>query len=281
MLSAPCPGAGSIGSGSRVTLFMTRELTVLLLAALCYLGAFGYAVHTLRLGTYRPGRWTLAILAVGGVLQTAFLHWRGRAIGGCPMTTPFELLTFISWSIVVLYFIIGPAYRLSLLGVFTAPLALLFQSGALLLPEAAAAPVPRTTHSFWGELHAALALVSYGAFALASAAGIMFLLQDRQLKSHRISPVLRQLPPIHYLTRAIRGLLVTGTVLLSVAIASAYRMEKQPPVDKLAIVWVVWALYTGLLLYEFQRGMSARRAAATAAFGFLVPVISLWFVGRH
>ena len=109
----------------------------------------------------------------------------------------------------------------------------------------------------------------------------MFLLQDRQLKQHRISPVLRQLPPIHYLTRAIRGLLITGTGLLTIAIVSAYRMEKLPPASKLTIVWVVWALYASLILYESWRGMSARRAAATAAFGFLIPVISLWFIGRH
>ncbi|MDB6069027.1 MAG: cytochrome c assembly protein [Verrucomicrobiales bacterium] len=260
---------------------MSRELLVLILAAVCYLGAFGYAVVSLRHGTYQPGRWTLLILGIAALFQTVFLSWRGQAIGGCPMTTPFELLTFISWSIVVLYFIIGPAYRLSLLGVFTAPLALLFQISALLRPEALAPPVPRLTHSFWGELHAALALVSYGAFALASAAGLMFLLQDRQLKQHRISPVLRQLPPIHYLTRAIRGLLLTGTGLLTIAIVSAYRMEKLPPSSKLTIVWIVWALYASLIAYEYSRGMSARRAAATAAFGFLIPVISLWFIGRH
>lgn len=260
---------------------MTPEITVLCFAALCYLGGFGFAVWSLRQGTYRPGRSTLGILAVGGILQTVFLHWRGRAIGGCPMTTPFELLTFISWSIVVLYFIIGPTYRLSLLGVFTAPLALIFQASAFLGPNPLAAPVRKLTHSFWGELHAALSLVSYGAFALASVAGLMFLLQDRQLKSHRISPVLRQLPPIHYLTRAIRGLLITGTALLSLGIVSAYRMEKQPPPEKLTIVWLVWALYACLIAYESWRGMSARRAAATAAFGFLIPIISLWFIGRH
>lgn len=260
---------------------MSPEITVLVLAALCYLGGFGYAVWSLRQGTYRPGRWMLGVLAIGVVLQTLFLHWRGRAIGGCPMTTPFELLTFVSWSIVVLYFIIGPTYRLSLLGVFTSPLALIFQVSAFLRPDAFAAPVRKLTHSFWGELHAALALVSYGAFALASVAGLMFLLQDRQLKTHRISPVLRQLPPIHYLTRAIRGLLITGTALLTLGIVSAYRVEKPTPPEKLAIVWIIWALYAGLIAYESWRGMSARRAATAAAFGFLVPVISLWFIGRH
>lgn len=260
---------------------MPREQLVLLLAALCYLGGFGYAAWALRHGQYRPGTWKLGVMATGLVFQTLFLHWRGQEIGGCPMSNPFELLTFISWSIVLLYFIIGPAYRLSLLGVFTSPLACIFQTAALLRPEAWAPAVRRASPGFWPELHAALSLVAYGAFALACAAGIMFLIQDRQLKRHlTASGVFRQLPPIHYITRAIRGLLLTGTVLLSVGIVSAYQMDQRPPASKLAVVWAVWALYAGMLAYDYWRGMSARRAAAAAAVGFLFPVVSLWFIGR-
>ncbi|MES2708636.1 MAG: cytochrome c biogenesis protein CcsA [Verrucomicrobiota bacterium] len=260
---------------------MSREQLVLLLAALCYLGGFGYAAWTLRHGQYRPGTWKLGVMALGAFFQTLFLHWRGKAIGGCPMTNPFELFTFVSWSIVLLYFVVGPAYRLSLLGVFTSPLALIFQTAALLRPEAWMPPVRRTSFGFWPELHAALSLVAYGAFALACAAGIMFLIQDRQLKRHHISPVFRQLPPIHYITRAIRGLILTGTVLLTAGIVCAYQMEKRPTETKLAVVWAVWGLYAGMLAYDYWRGMSARRAAAAAALGFLVPVASLWFVGSH
>src|SRR5690606_11094440 len=217
------------------------------------------------------------IVAAGFVCQTVFLNWRGQAIHGCPMTNPFELLTFVSWSVVLFYFVVGPAYRLSLLGVFTSPLAFLFQVAALLTPDARTGPVPRVSHGFWTELHAALSLLAYGAFGLAAAAGLMFLIEDRRLKRHsRMDGVFGHLPPIRNLSRAIHGLILTGTVLLTVGIVGAYQMPVRPPGLKLAVVWLVWAVYAGMVLYERWRGMSARRAAGAAVAGFLIPVLSLW-----
>ena len=57
----------------------------------------------------------------GFILQTIFLFERGHAIGRCPITNYFELLVFMSWSMVLTYLLIGSTYRLSLMGAFTAP----------------------------------------------------------------------------------------------------------------------------------------------------------------
>ena len=89
---------------------------------------------------------------------------------------------------------------------------------------------------------------------------------------------MRWLPPVHYLTKATRRLLMAGTLLLTLGILAAYQMEKRPEFSKLLVVWVVWSAYVLLGLYEGWRGMSARRAAWAAAGCFLLAVASLWFV---
>lgn len=259
---------------------MNRETIALILASACYLGGFFYALNALRRGAWRPAWWKQGLLAGGLGAQTLFLWWRGQATGGCPISTPFELLTFVSWAMVVFYFVVGPAYRLSMLGVCTSPLAFLFQAVALLRPEAWLPPAARTTYGLRAELHAALSLMAYGAFGLACAAGVMFLVEDRWLKEHRVSAVLRALPPIHHLTRAIRGLILTGVALLTAGIGCALGMESPSSPGKLTMVWIVWGFYVALAIYDWQRGMSARRAAWAAAAGFIVPVLSLWVVGR-
>lgn len=257
---------------------MTPDLLLLTAAALLYLGAFVSRVVTHRRGGGSPW-WRRSVIGAGFLCQTVFLHWRGQAIGGCPMTNSFELLTFVSWAVVLFYFVVGPAYRLSLLGFFTSPLAFLIQAAALLTPSARMAPVPRVSHGFWTELHAALSLMAYGAFGLACVAGIMFLIEDRRLKRHRrLDGVLSLLPPIHHLSRAIHGLILTGTVLLSAGILSAYQMPDRPSAFKLGVVWMVWAVYAAIAVYERWRGMSARRAAGAAVAGFVIPVLSLWVV---
>ena len=130
----------------------------------------------------------------------------------------------------------------------------------------------------WTELHATLSLLAYGAFALAFVAGVMFLLQDRLLKKHTGMVLVRTLPPVHHLAKAMKRLLLTGTLILTAGIVAAYQMEKQPEAGKLVVVWIVWGAYVLLLGYEYWRGMSARRAAWAGAGCFLLALVSLWFV---
>ena len=177
---------------------------VLALASLVFLASFVYTAFTL--GTHRhfsPGV-NLAFVAVGFVLQTDFLGVRGQLRGRCPLTNLFEVIAFLCWALVLFYLIIGNTYRLSPLGMFTAPARLpaatvrgIFagfdHSGR---PERAADEV-----NPWLEFHAAFSVLSFGAFALAGLAGGMYLWQERQLKTHRLRSIFFQLPPIADLGR--------------------------------------------------------------------------------
>ncbi len=256
---------------------MTAEKSALVVATVLFLGGFVHAFLSLRRGAYRHS-WTAFWLIAGGFVgQSLFLYWRGQALGRCPITNPFELLTFTGWAMVLFYFVVGSAYRLSLLGAFTAPLAFLMQVAALMKPDPAPA-APKGSPGMWTELHATLSLLAYGAFALAFVAGVMFLLQDRLLKKHTGMVLVRTLPPVHHLAKAMKRLLLTGTLFLTAGIIAAYQMEKQPEAGKLVVVWIVWTAYALLLGYEYWRGMSARRAAWAAAGCFLLALVSLWFV---
>lgn len=260
---------------------MPPDWLALVIASAFYFGGAWFTVWSLSRGGHRGSLPGLLLVLAGFASQCVFLALRGKALGRCPITTPFELLTFVSWAMVLLYFIVGRAYRLSLLGAFTAPLAFVLQTTALLKPGSMAPARAGVSSGFWPEMHATLSLVAYGAFALACVAGILFLIQDRQLKQHRGIHLVRNLPPIHLLHQAIGRLILTGTAILTTGIIAAYQMPSRPPVGKLACVWSIWVLYAALLIYERWRGMSARRAAWAAALGFLFPVVSLWIVVRR
>jgi ABC-type transport system involved in cytochrome c biogenesis permease subunit len=121
-------------------------------------------------------------------LQTAFLSIRGHALGSCPITNLFEVLVFLAWSIALIYMLIGTAYRLSLMGAFTAPLVFLLQVTALVLPIDTAR-ASRVSPNPWLEFHASISIIAYGAFALACVAGAMYLVQERQLKTHQLRSI--------------------------------------------------------------------------------------------
>jgi HemX protein len=262
---------------------MPVERFLLMVSTLCFLGAFAAAAYRLLTGAYRKTWPHRILMAAGFAGQCAVLYLRGRELGRCPITTPWELLVFISWGIVLIYWLIGPAYRLSLLGVFTSPLVWLFQTIALAIEGTSRARPTGPIFSSvkpdpWLEWHATVSLLAYAAFALAATAGVMFLIQERQLKRHRLSPIFYNLPPLQNLAKGVIRLLTVGFVLLSIGIATAYLLATTPTPLKLALSWLVWSVYLGILLYQWLRGWPHRHLAGVATVVFLLPLGTLWVV---
>ncbi|MEM0895408.1 MAG: cytochrome c biogenesis protein CcsA [Verrucomicrobiota bacterium] len=252
------------------------------IATAFFLGGFIYSVIALKNGSFRPSRYNLAAMLGGLVFQTLFLGDRGRIHYACPVTTAAEMFVFIAWAMVIIYLVLGPTYRLSLLGVFTSPLVFFFQVPALLagfdkVAAEAVADAKGPTNA-WLETHIALALIAYGAFAMAFVAGIMFLVQDRFLKKGKLNGLFFHLPPIQNLSRAILLLVILGVALLAGALGSAYAIDGAAGTAKLFIMHGMWVLYAVLLGVRFTRGLPSAQFARFTILAFAVPMVSLYFV---
>ncbi len=255
------------------------DRTLLFLSTLCFFGGFCYAVYALGAKRHRSSWVNLAVMGVGFVLQSVFLYHLGQFRGRCPITDVVDIFIFLSWSMMLLYFLLGPPFRVSLLGMFTAPLVFVFQSVALLLPiEGGGATGPIDP---WLEMHASVSLVAYGAFALAFVAGVMYLVQDRQLKKHHLKTLFYNLPPINLLGKSIFRLLAIGFLLLSAGIASAFAMKESPSAGHLVMTLAVWAIYGLIVLFQVWRGLGSRRMAVNAIWAFFLPLVTLWVLSRH
>ena len=242
----------------------------LIISTFCFLLGFAATVRALKRGRFRPYLFNLAAMGCGFLFQTVFLVERGRALGHCPLTNLFEGLIFVSWSITLFYLVIGRAYRLSLLGAFTEPLVFLIQAVALLAPI-------DTHHRLlpnpWVETHAALSLMAYGAFALAGVAGVMYLFQERQLKTRRLGSIFFQMPSIADLAVAHRRLLWAGFLLLSAGLAASRFIPLPPAPWALAWGGSMWVIYLGLLL--LARRLGAQRMARFSVAAILFAAVAL------
>ena len=136
-------------------------------AAGLYLAGFVLGTVALARGGRPSGVLIYALILAGYALQLLGLGARGRLVGGCPLGNTFEIFQFTAWSAITLYLVVGVTFRSSLLGYFTACLGAALTLVSLAIPAWDAA---RRTKIFggnpWIELHAALALFSYGVFAL-------------------------------------------------------------------------------------------------------------------
>jgi ABC-type uncharacterized transport system permease subunit len=220
------------------------------------------------------------IFGAGFVLHTLFLYQRGEQIGRCPLTNLFEATIFIAWAVVIFYWLVGSAYRLSFLGSFTLPIVVLLCVISLVaIPD-----VPRAeplVRSPWLEIHAAIAILAYGAFALACVTGAMFLVQERQLKSRKLLPIFVKMPSIDQLDTMNFRLIWIGFVMLSASMMAAYVMFRTTgQTDLLKLVWssVVWGAYAALLVARSVYSLRGRKVALISMMSFAFILISFWGV---
>ncbi|MES2659201.1 MAG: cytochrome c biogenesis protein CcsA [Verrucomicrobiota bacterium] len=224
--------------------------------------------------------WTVVWMAATFLCQIGFLAVRGEMRAACPLMDRGEILTFLAWSLTLFYLLIGPAYRISLLGVFTAPVVVIFQGLALIPGTLTANPMKLTGGNPWHETHSAMSVLAYGALALAAVAGVMFLVLDRQLKEHHLkSGLFRNLPPVRELLISLERLLRVGAALLTVGIVAGFLMPRTESAwGHLIAAVAVWLGYGVLLAVKQVRGLTGRRLSLSAVGLFVLSLVVFAFV---
>lgn len=212
--------------------------------------------------------------------QLAFLGTRGQHHQSCPLTDHGEILVFLAWALTLFYLCVGPAYRLSLLGMFTAPVVAVFQAIALVPGVLNPNPQHVPGANFWHEIHAATAVLSYGGFALAAVAAVMFLVLDKQLKlQHLTSGLFRNLPPVRELLVCMERLLRIAGVLLSIGIVAGFLMPRNPSmIGHLLAAVTVWSGYALLLGIKIWRGLTGRKLSLSVVVMFILSLGVFAFV---
>lgn len=247
------------------------ERWILILATL--LAAIGGVTGMVSAHRGQRSRWTVGWMAAAFIAQLGFLWLRGSARGACPLVGTGETLAFLAWSLTLCYLVVGPAYRLSLLGVFTAPVVVAFQLVALIPGFLDVKVQPLVSANSWGQIHAAMSVLGYGALALAAVAGVMFLTLDRQLKEqHLSSGLFRNMPPVNQLLISMQRLLWLGSAMLTVGVMAGFLMPRVGSGAKahfLAAV-AVWGGYLVLIAVKQVWGITGRRFALAVVVLFVV-----------
>jgi ABC-type uncharacterized transport system permease subunit len=226
-------------------------------------------------------RWTVWWMIAVMLCQLGYLGARGEMRAACPLRSIAEISVFLAWSLTLFYLLVGPMYRISLLGVFTAPVVVIFQGFALLPGRLMANPEKVLNTSFWGETHSAMSVLAYGALALAAVAGVMFLVLDHQLKEHHLKGGLfRNLPPVPELLVSLERLLWLGMILLTVGVIAGLLMPHLGKGAKGHLIAAigVWAGYVILMVTKRVRGITGRRFALGAVALFVLSLGVFAFV---
>ncbi len=217
----------------------------------------------------KRSRWTILLMLLSFGSQLMWLGMRGELRAGCPLLDTGETLVFLAWSISLFYLIVGSAYRITLLGMFSAPLVMVMLLIAMIPGMLDANPVPQTNVDYWGEMHSAISVLSYGALALGAVSAVMFLVLDHLLKAHEMkSGLFKKMPPLDTIVGSVLRLTITGVSFLSVGLACGLMMRSHGG-PHFWVAVVLWLAYVLLLGVWFVRGMTPKKMSVFVVVLFI------------
>ncbi len=227
------------------------------------------------------GRVATAATIGGFLLHTGALLLRLIAAGQPPPRTPYEALSLFAWITVLVYLALEVRFHRKIMGAFVLPIVLLATVAAASLPKTAELHSALARTGIW--LHVTFVLLGNAALAFTCGVGLMYLLQDRQLKSKSLGPMYYRLPSLEFLDglghRALLvgfPLLTAGLVLGALQAQAAWgRLLTRDPTVVLSLL--TWVMYVGLLQARLTVGWRGRKAALLAVVGFGVLLVA--FVG--
>jgi cytochrome c-type biogenesis protein CcsB len=252
---------------------MSAHIVLFKLVMLCYLTAsILYLVNVVG-RREKSGMFARWVLLAGAIVHLISLIARYAQLGHTPVTTLNESLSFFAWCLVLIFLIFDLRYRLAVLGAFSSVLALITMLGSGFAPKAVE-PLNPALNSWWFPLHVTLAFLGNAAFAMAFAAGVMYLLQDRMLKSKRFSALYYRLPSLDTLDNINYRALSFGFPLMTLGIISGAAWAESvwgtywswDPKETWALL--TWFVYAALLHGRLSIGWRGRRAALFAIIGF-------------
>lgn len=246
--------------------------------ALLYLAAFVVALVSMLRGRPLPRMAIFGPILVAFGLQTIGLYKRGLEIGSCPVGNPFETLHFIAWSLMLIYMLVGPVFRTSLLGFFSSALAAVMSLLAF-MPDWDNPHPPLFGGNPLVESHAALAVFSYGVFGLLAVTSVMYLLQHFALKRKRARGLYSFLPSIAELESINLRLLVVSLIFFTPAVLLGavvwWEVPESVTLPKLLLAWGTWLGYLIALVLRSVQRLHTSRFALVGIGLFLIALVTL------
>lgn len=249
----------------------------------------GYAVCVAQsifaLTTKRPVLRNPALIALAIALgaHTAWLFLRGLRTGRCPLVGVQEMSAFLAWGLVLLTLIAYRWYHANALKAFIFPIVLVLAAIAAISPGPSQ-PAPEFSSSLQSVLlpaHIGLLLLAYASFFVAFGAGVMYIIQERELKNKRFGTVFYKLPSLDTCDAISSRAMAMGFVLMTLGIVgglwysySRYHIYWQAgPIEIFSAV--TWIVYLIIIQSRINAGWGGRAAALASIVSFVIVVCSL------
>jgi ABC-type transport system involved in cytochrome c biogenesis permease subunit len=244
---------------------------------------------------YAPQAWVgrVGTLLLAGAIVTHYfaLLERSRLTHTVPYDDLYGSMSLFAWLLGLTYLGLELFFRQRTVGSVVTALLVVWMFALDVLASSAAGTPPHASGALFA-FHVTLNTWAYAAFALSFVLSVVYLIQDRLLRSRRMGLAFWRFPPLDLLDRMAHGSVWIGLMALCFGVALGFVWEHRlsgtyawgdPKVIITLAILIVYGLYLRLSRSSGWRGS---RAALICALNFVVvlfsyTIVNLYMTGFH
>jgi len=253
--------------------------------ALCYTAALGGYAGFLATSRRSLGR-AATLLVVGGLVMHCLALMERSGWGkSMPYDDLYGSLLLFAWLLSATYLGLEVFHRERSVGALVMPVVLIIL--ALSQAGPVAAPMPPPGRGPLLALHITLNVLGYAAFALSFVLSVIYLIQNRLLRHHRLRTLVWRFPALEMLERMSRSSVAVGLVSLLAGMALGVVWVSRiygtywSGDPKEIITLLVLVVYAGYLWLGRTTAWRGARASALCVVNFLVVLFSYSVVNLY
>jgi ABC-type transport system involved in cytochrome c biogenesis permease subunit len=251
-----------------------------------YTASFAFYARNLYVPNLWVGRAASSVLGAGIVVQYLYLYQRSLSLHTVPYDDLYGSMSLFAWLLALTYLGLEIFHRQRSVGAFVT-LLLICWITALRALTPRSLPVPSVPRGAMFAFHVTLNTWAYAAFALSFVLSVIYLIQDRVLRSRRMGAAFWRFPALDVLDRMARSSVYVGLIALifGVAMGLAWQHRLSGGYSfgdpKVVITVAILGVYIAYLLLARSATWRGARAALLCAFNFVVVLFSYTFVNLY
>ncbi|MGH9887318.1 MAG: cytochrome C assembly family protein, partial [bacterium] len=222
--------------------------------------------------------WTVTTTLAGFAVHTAALSQRWTEAGHFPAIGLRDGAAFLAWAIVLAFLATYLRTRVEALGLIVYPTAFVLMLVANLTQTTQDGdPILR---GFYLPVHASLAFLGYASLFVAFAAGVFYLVQERELRSRSPRTFYYVLPSLERCDSLGGRAVEVGFAFLTLAMVTGFLWNHAvhgrywTSTAKEWSALLAWVIYIGLIVARQRTGWGGRRAGILSIAGFAAVVFT-------
>lgn len=216
------------------------------------------------------------LFTIAYISHTLALITRGIGAGRLPMTNQYEFASSFAWGIGLCYLVFLYKFDFNALGSFVTPIIIIIIGYAAMQNKEVKSLMP-ALQSNWLAIHVSTAIIAYGAFGVACAISLMFILKDKYVDNEfwiKHVPNKEKLDMIAYRAVSLGFMfltfcIITGAIWAEQAWGAYWSWD--PKETWALITWIIYSIYLHL---RINKGWKGKEAAIFAIIGFICVIFT-------